>query len=435
MLAKWPEPKYSGFEVKHMNMYKFGNYICRLREEKNLTQAELAARLDVSDKTVSKWENGQAFPRIETLEALAMALETTVEDIYCASKDGVNRICIENACYAVTQLEVNGLLSSIRAEESQWIEVAGEEVTLKISGEWFVDEEDISYLSTASEKRQKKRERKAEKKMQALILRADCTYQLSHIPNEARITVQSDMFDVGDKTATWYDFQICYPKPVCDETVQVELLEAKPQNKKEIIQKYKKLGLVSDLGMNFLVMFLSYHIRGWYFKHLCKPGVLKENILNARQYQQEAEEREENSKPGRGCLLLLAAIAGYIILVFLVFPVLFVGSQKPYLVAEDYSTITHRRDVYVRIDELPSYAHETRTWLFDASIWMDCRKEGLSRWEQAWKEDKVQLFEDDEGRKYLWLVEDYGNTAWDENGEHKEYEDFTEHYVYVCENP
>ena len=418
-----------------MNMYKFGNYICRLREEKNLTQAELAARLDVSDKTVSKWENGQAFPRIETLEALALALDTTVEDIYGAGKDGVNRIYIENACYAVMQLEANGQLFSIRAEEGRWIEVTAEEVTLKLSGEWYCDEADISELATASEKRQRRRARKAEKAMQALILRADCTYQLSRIANETRITIQSDLFDVGDKTATWYDFQICYPKPVCDETVQVELLEASAQNKKQIIQKYKKLGLVSDLGMNFIVMFLSYHFRGWYFKHLCKPRVLKENILNAHQYQLETEEREENSKPGRGCLLLLGVAAAYIVLMFLVVPVLFVGTDKPYLVAEDYSTITHRRDVYVRIDELPPYAHETRTWLFDASIWMDCRKEGLSRWEQAWKEDKVQLFEDDDGRKYLWLVEDYADTAWDENGEHKEYEDFPEHYVYVCEDP
>lgn len=51
-----------------MNMYKFGNYICKLREEKNLTQSELASLLDVTDKSVSKWENGQAFPRIDTFD-------------------------------------------------------------------------------------------------------------------------------------------------------------------------------------------------------------------------------------------------------------------------------------------------------------------------------------------------------------------------------
>lgn len=49
--------------------------------------------------------------------------------------------------------------------------------------------------------------------------------------------------------------------------------------------------------------------------------------------------------------------------------------------------------------------------------------------------DKVQLFEDNEGREYLWLVEDYTYTIFNENGDDFEYEDFDEHYVYVCENP
>lgn len=51
-----------------MDKYKFGNLICKLREEHNLTQAEFAKKIDVSDKVVSKWENGQAIPRMETLE-------------------------------------------------------------------------------------------------------------------------------------------------------------------------------------------------------------------------------------------------------------------------------------------------------------------------------------------------------------------------------
>lgn len=93
-----------------MNMYKFGNYICKLREEKGLTQAELANQLDVSDKSISKWENGQAFPRIETFEKLAVTLDTTVEDIFSASKDGIKRICIANDFYYVMHIDVDGQL-------------------------------------------------------------------------------------------------------------------------------------------------------------------------------------------------------------------------------------------------------------------------------------------------------------------------------------
>ena len=53
------------------------------------------------------------------------------------------------------------------------------------------------------------------------------------------------------------------------------------------------------------------------------------------------------------------------------------------------------------------------------------------------QDDMVQLFEDDEGREYLWLVENYTDTilAAGENGDDKEYDDLDEHYVYVCEKP
>ena len=91
-----------------MHLYKFGNYICKLREEKNLTQTALADKLDVSDKSISKWENGQAFPRMETFEKLAFALDTTIEDIISASKDGIKRICISNNFYYIMQIDVDG---------------------------------------------------------------------------------------------------------------------------------------------------------------------------------------------------------------------------------------------------------------------------------------------------------------------------------------
>ena len=41
---------------------KIGGFIAALRKEKNLTQAELAERLNVSNKSISRWENGQTLP-------------------------------------------------------------------------------------------------------------------------------------------------------------------------------------------------------------------------------------------------------------------------------------------------------------------------------------------------------------------------------------
>ena len=64
-----------------MNNYKFGNYICKLREEHNMTQADLAKILDVSDKAVSKWENGDAKPRIATCYRLASVLGVSINEL------------------------------------------------------------------------------------------------------------------------------------------------------------------------------------------------------------------------------------------------------------------------------------------------------------------------------------------------------------------
>lgn len=54
-----------------MNQYVTGSVIRQLREKNRMTQAELAARLMVSDKTVSKWETGKGYPDISLLEPIA----------------------------------------------------------------------------------------------------------------------------------------------------------------------------------------------------------------------------------------------------------------------------------------------------------------------------------------------------------------------------
>ncbi len=64
-----------------MNAYVTGSTIKRLREERGLTQAELARRLDVSSKTVSKWETAKGFPDISLLEPLAAALGVSVMEL------------------------------------------------------------------------------------------------------------------------------------------------------------------------------------------------------------------------------------------------------------------------------------------------------------------------------------------------------------------
>ena len=64
-----------------MDRYKTGELIALARKEKNLTQKDLAAKLHVSDRAVSKWERGAGFPDVSLLEPLATALDLTVLDL------------------------------------------------------------------------------------------------------------------------------------------------------------------------------------------------------------------------------------------------------------------------------------------------------------------------------------------------------------------
>lgn len=64
-----------------MGKYDFGNKLYALRTEKNLTQKELAKILGVSDKAVSKWETGEAMPRLKTLQSIAECFSVSYEDL------------------------------------------------------------------------------------------------------------------------------------------------------------------------------------------------------------------------------------------------------------------------------------------------------------------------------------------------------------------
>lgn len=64
-----------------MNHYVTGAAIKALREKKRLTQQQLAEKLSVSDKAVSKWETGKGFPDISLLELLASVLQVSLPEL------------------------------------------------------------------------------------------------------------------------------------------------------------------------------------------------------------------------------------------------------------------------------------------------------------------------------------------------------------------
>lgn len=64
-----------------MNDFKFGNYISFLREKAKLSQSELGKLLGVSNKAVSKWENGRAKPSLTVLKEMAQVFNVSMEQL------------------------------------------------------------------------------------------------------------------------------------------------------------------------------------------------------------------------------------------------------------------------------------------------------------------------------------------------------------------
>lgn len=60
---------------------KIGNFIAAKRKKLGLTQQQLADQLSVSFQAISKWENGTAYPNVEILYDLGIALGVTVDEI------------------------------------------------------------------------------------------------------------------------------------------------------------------------------------------------------------------------------------------------------------------------------------------------------------------------------------------------------------------
>lgn len=69
-----------------MDTKKIGTLIAVCRKEKGMTQAELGERLGVTNKTVSRWENGHYMPDLSLLEPLSKALDLSLEELLAGER-------------------------------------------------------------------------------------------------------------------------------------------------------------------------------------------------------------------------------------------------------------------------------------------------------------------------------------------------------------
>ena len=69
-----------------MDQIKIGKFIAMLRKDNNMTQLELANILGVTDRAISKWENGRGLPEVSLIVPLCRALNISADELFAGEK-------------------------------------------------------------------------------------------------------------------------------------------------------------------------------------------------------------------------------------------------------------------------------------------------------------------------------------------------------------
>lgn len=90
-----------------MNQIIVGQFIALKRKEKNLTQGQLAEILNISNKTISKWETGKSMPDYSLINPLCEALDVVVSELLegQASYNSMNEKQLIDLLRRIQQLE------------------------------------------------------------------------------------------------------------------------------------------------------------------------------------------------------------------------------------------------------------------------------------------------------------------------------------------
>lgn len=105
-----------------MDQVKIGKFIAECRKNKNLTQVQMAEKLGISDKAISKWENGKCMPDIALLKDICNILDIKLNELLLGEliKDGeYNEISERNT------LENINIISFQKKQISQGITLLG----------------------------------------------------------------------------------------------------------------------------------------------------------------------------------------------------------------------------------------------------------------------------------------------------------------------
>lgn len=93
-----------------MTSKECGNFISELRKEKKLTQKELAEKINVSDKAVSRWETGKGYPDVTSLVSLSEYFDVSVNELLAGKRltvENIRETADENLISVFEQVQKN----------------------------------------------------------------------------------------------------------------------------------------------------------------------------------------------------------------------------------------------------------------------------------------------------------------------------------------
>lgn len=105
-----------------MDMQKIGRFLAELRKDKNLTQEELGEKIGVTNKTVSRWENGNYLPPVEILQILSKLYDVSINEILSGERldtDTYKEKAEENIVTALHNSTAD-LPEKVRKYKSEW---------------------------------------------------------------------------------------------------------------------------------------------------------------------------------------------------------------------------------------------------------------------------------------------------------------------------
>lgn len=122
-----------------MDQVKIGKFIAQCRNEKNLTQEALGEKLGVTNKTISRWENGHYLPDIEMMQLLSKEFNISINELISGEKikDSDYKVKAEENLIVVLENSSFTLKEKIEFHKKKWLKEHISDIAISIIA-WIV---------------------------------------------------------------------------------------------------------------------------------------------------------------------------------------------------------------------------------------------------------------------------------------------------------